>query len=230
VAGRAQANLLALAVALALVTAAVGIALTVAGGAFAAADREPLERQAAAALADRLLAAESPLTLPGRARLLDPDALGRLDGRTLRKTLAASVSSDAAARERGVRVTLDGQTVAAAGDPAGGTTVRRLVGVAARGPTRSLADGRAVLPPGTAAVRVVLNSSSTATVHTLRADGRVVLRDPSGLRGTYAVALPGAGNHTLELGADGNLSAGDARVVVFRWNGSGRVLGVTVDA
>jgi hypothetical protein len=219
---RAQANLLALAAALALVTAALGVALTAAGGAFAAADRDPLERRTAAALADRLVAAGSPLAVPGRARLLDPAALGRLNGTALRAAFPA-------ARERGVRVALDGRTVAVAGDPADGTTVRRLVGVAERGPPRSLADGSAVLPARTAAVRVVLRPPPTATVRALRADGRVVLRDAAGLNGTYAVALPGAGNHTLALEADGNLTAADARAVPVRWNGSGRVLGVTVD-
>ena len=79
---RGQANLPALAVALLVVTTTAGLAVVIADGAFASAQRDAGERATADAVADRLIAADSPLTERQNvlnASRLDAAAVGRLD-------------------------------------------------------------------------------------------------------------------------------------------------------
>ena len=59
---RAQANLPALAVALLVVSTTTGLAVVIADGAFASAQRDAAERATATAIADRLTAPDSPTT------------------------------------------------------------------------------------------------------------------------------------------------------------------------
>lgn len=201
---RGQSNLLAVAVAVVLLVASTGLAVAVADDALARADREPLARHAAAATADRLVAAESPVTR--RATVLDGSRAANLT--------AADVEGVAPpARDRALVVRLGGRTLVERGQPTG-PTVRRSVRVVrpARvvetyGPNAT----RIAVPPGVDRVQVRVRPGPNATARTLRADGRVVLHDPDGLAGAATVRLsprdrtvlrPPAANATVRVAYD----------------------------
>lgn len=218
---RAQANLPALAVALLVVTTTAGLALTVADGAFAGARRDASERRAAVALAERLVAPGSPLA--DRANVVNRTAAERFD----RDDLAA-LAPDA----RAVRIRLDGETLAVRGDPAGGPTSRRIVLVqrrTSRTVTPPLRANRTTLPRRTPRVRLDLAPPPGRTVRTVRANGRVVLYNASGLRGTFAVRVSRFETTTLAFGVDGPLPRGSVRVTYFPARTTKATLEVTVD-
>ncbi|MFC7172959.1 hypothetical protein ACFQL0_05555 [Haloplanus litoreus] len=78
---RGQTNLIALAVALVLLTGATVVGVTLADSALAGADRDPVERHAATAVADRLTAADSRITV--RANALNATAVDALNASRL---------------------------------------------------------------------------------------------------------------------------------------------------
>lgn len=201
---RGQSNLLSVAVAVVLLVASTGLAVAVADDALARADREPLARHAAAATADRLVAAGSPVARRENT----------LRGPRTANLTAADVDALAPpARDRALVVRLDGRTLVERGQPTG-PTVRRSVRVAR--PTRVVETyganaTRIVVPPGVDRVRVRVRPGPNATARTLRADGRVVLHDPGGLDGTATVRLsprdrtvlrPPAANATVRVAYD----------------------------
>lgn len=222
---RAQVNLLALAVALSLVSAAAVVAVAVAGGAFATADRDAAERSVAASVSERLVAADGPLARD--RNVLDARALDRLDGPTLRATVPAVDGHD-------VAVSLDGRPIAAIGDPTDGTTVRRFVLVDRRRPTTltpNVSANRSIaLPNRTDRIDLRIDPPEGTTVTTVRADGRVVLRNESGLRGAFDVGVARDDPARLRLAANGSLPEGSVRVRYDPWNGTPAVLAVSVDA
>lgn len=176
---RGQATLVALAAALVLLTATVGVALALADGALGSAERDVRERRVAVAATDRLVAADASTTR--RVNVLDRDAV---------RTLTATDLDELAPPIRGaaVRVRLDDETLVERGDPTAGTTFRRIVLVAApteRSLTVNASEG-ASLPRRTAELRLFF---ANATVETVRANGRVVLHRPGGLVRTATVAV-----------------------------------------
>jgi hypothetical protein len=179
-----------------LLVTATGLAVAVADGALRRADRDPVARHAAAATAERLVAPPSQTTrranvLRGsRVRNLTPRDVGRLSPPV---------------RGRPVAVSLDGRTVVARGDPAG-PAVRRGVWVATteRVVRRADAGEAVVVPGGVARADVTVRAGPNATVRTLRADGRPVLRDPAGLAGRATVRLSPLGPTTLRTTAGAN--------------------------
>lgn len=214
---RGQANLPALAVALLVVTTTAGLALSLADTGFADASRDAGERRVAVALAERLVAAESPLT--ARANVLNGSATDQLDG----------LSAIPVVGDRAYRVRLGDEELAARGDPTGGTTVRRIVLVERRQAVTlddPFTDGRATLPRRTQ--RVTVDVSTDRRVRTVRADGRVVLRDPSGLDGRYTVRVSRFETTTLAVDADGPLAAGDVVVTYYPARTTKATLEVTV--
>jgi hypothetical protein len=218
---RAQANLVALAVALLLVTAAVGVSLAVGSGALAGADGTARDRAAASGLAARLVADSRLTTAPN---VLDRDALRSLDPAALRAAVPA-------ARGAAVRITLDGDPVVRAGDATGGTTVRRLVLVERRRTeTVALTTAAPVTLPPTDSATVTVDAPERVRVTSLRANGRVVARNASGLNGTVALDLRRANRTRLAVEASGPLPAGTVQVRYHPWNTTPAVLGVTVDA
>lgn len=173
---RGQANLPALAVALLVVTTAAGLSVTLADGAFGTAERDAADRATAEALADRLVAADSPVT--ERRNVLDG---GRLDEPGVEPLVPPGAD---------VRVVLDGEPVYERGDPTGGQTVRRLVLVADRQVVTlepPLAFGETTLPRRSPVATI--DVAVGAEIETVRANDRVVLHDPSGLGGSHEVAL-----------------------------------------
>lgn len=175
---RAQANLLSLAVALTALVSAATLGLVVADGALAGADRDPGQRRAAGAVAERLVSAEATTV---RENVLDGEAIADLSAATI-----AELAPPAA--NRSIRVQLGEETLFERGDPTG-ATVERVVLVAERTTrSRSAAVGGGddlTLPRRTD--RVALTFAAGSTVETVRVNGRIVLHDPGGLAGQFVV-------------------------------------------
>lgn len=188
--GRGQASLVSLAVAFLLLVAVVGVALTLASGALASAQRSPADRHTAAATAERLVGADSPLTT--RQNVLNASAVQNL---SVSAVTAAVPSLDGAA----FRIELDGTTLVERGDPADGTTTRRIVLVATETPrTRTIDPTSGVtLPRRTGQIRFDFENAS---VETVRVSGRIVLHRPSGLVGLETVTV--TRRETIRLGFD----------------------------
>ncbi|GGL32940.1 hypothetical protein GCM10009037_15760 [Halarchaeum grantii] len=236
--GRAQANLLALCVALLLVSGALGVALAFAGGAFGSVDRSADDARLADSLAASAVAADGPLAM--RANVLDRDALDDLD--------AASVgASFPAARGHAVRLTLDDAVLVDTGDASGGARVDRLVLVAER-QTRSYApafdaDTVLSLPRRTDRLTVAVTPPQGVVVEAVAVDGRVVLREPAtaggnattglpmgGLGGTYDVSVSRYRDATVTVAASAPLPAGSVVVTSYPVVTHKATLGVRVDA
>ncbi|PSQ21555.1 hypothetical protein BRD04_06160 [Halobacteriales archaeon QS_9_67_17] len=220
---RGQANLPALAVALLVVTTTAGLGFSLADDAFAGASRDTDEARTAA-LAERLVDARSPLT--ERANVLAAGAVTGLDAATLASDFP--VVADAA-----FRVRLDDQTLAERGDPRGGATVERIVLVQSRERvtvTPPLSTNRTTLPRRTERVTVDIDPSPGTTVTTVRANDRVVLRNPNGLAGQYDVSVSRYATVTLDFAADGPLRQGDVTVTYRPSQTTKATLSVTVDA
>ncbi len=218
---RGQANLVAVGVALVVLTAVAGVSLVIADDALAGAQREPGERRLAVGLSERLVAADGPLT--DRGNTLNATRLRRLDGDSLTRLFPAAETG-------AVRVTLDGEVLARAGDAAGGKTVRRVVLVQERSTVTvepPLRTGAVSLPRRTPWVRLRIDAG---TVRTVRANGRVVLHDPGGLTGTYRVRTSRFETTRLTFDAAGPLQAGDVAVTYAPAETTKAVLEVTVDA
>lgn len=222
--GRAQTNLLALAVALLTVAAATGVGLALADGALAGADRDPLERRAASALAGRLVAGDAPTTDR-------PNVLNRSRVRNLTASDADRLAP--AVRGRAVRVRLGDRTLVARGDPDDGTTTRRLVLVAERETTTRRFDldrtDSLTLPRRTPRIRLTVDSGPDTTVRTVRMNDRVVLHEPAGLNGTATVSLPRDETARLTIETRGGTN-GSVRVTSYPAETTKATLVVTVGA
>lgn len=221
---RGQTSLPALGIAFLVLTAGVVLGVTAAGAALRDADRPALQRQAAAALSDRLVGADAPVT--ARANVVNASALSTLTATDLRDRYG--LSADAA-----VRVTLDDRTLVSAGDPGGGSTVDRIVLVErrdARTLTPSFDGARSVtLPRRTPRVTLTLRPPPNATVRTVRVDGRVRLHDPSGLNGTYEIPVSTLETARIRFVATGPLAGDDVTVGYYPSRTEKARLGVTVD-
>jgi hypothetical protein len=183
---RGQANLLALGAAIVILTGATATALFVASGALDTAVNDPADRQLASGLAERLLAAESPLT--GSAGTLIATNMSRFDD----GALAALLPADSAAR-----ITIGGDVVAAVGDADGGSRVVRLVRVVSYREVLRFPDIEA---NSTGSSRIAVRSAdwlridvngAAGTLETVWMDDRVIMHDPDGIQGSARVELDG---------------------------------------
>jgi hypothetical protein len=222
---RAQTNLVALTLALVLVTGATVVGVAVADAALADADRDPLDRHAATTVADRLVAADSPTT--ARANVMNASVV---DGLNASRVEALAPPAEGAA----LRIGLDGETVVARGSPEAGVTIRRSVLVTTRaGPTTRIGDvsnGSVVrVPRGVDRAVVAVDAGSNTTVRAVRADGRVVMYDGAGLDGSATVRLSPYSRTTVRVDAGAN-ATGRLTVSYRRRTTETRVLRVTVDA
>jgi hypothetical protein len=218
---RAQANLPALAVALVLLTATAGLSVALADAAFASVDRDPADRRVADTLSDRLVAPESPTTR--RANVLRE--------RVLSLSRAALDRSFPVVRGHAVRLEMDGATVLDRGDPTGGATVRRVVLLARQQSVTlvpTLDRNATTLPRRTGRVTLTLRPAN-ATVRTVRANGRVVLHDPSGLNGTYDVRVSRFETVRLAFATDRPLAPGSVELTYYPTRTTKATLAVTVD-
>ena len=220
---RAQANLSALVVALLLVGGSVGVAVALAGSAFAGATTDTADDRLAASVSERLVAANGPLSV--RANVVSKPAV---------QSANASLLDDILDSDAAVRVTLDGEEIATRGDATGGATMRRVVLVAASEP-RTLApafDGQAelTLPRRTPNATVTVDTRAGTDVTTVRANDRVVLHDPDGLEGAYDLSLSRYDTVALSFDATDDLPAGSVTVTYRAETTTKAILGVTVDA
>nr|WP_303648721.1 hypothetical protein [Haloarchaeobius litoreus] len=204
-------------------TAVLGVALVVADGAFAGADRDPGEHRLASSLSDRLVAGDGPLTT--RANVLNATAVAGLDR-------AGLADSFPVVGERDVRVRLDGETVARTGDVTGGTTVRRIVLVEREETvttTPNLDRDAVTLPRRTDRVTLNIEPPTGTRLRTVRANGRVVAHDPAGLSGNVTVAVSRFETTTLAFDANGTLPTGSVDLTYYPTRTTKALLVVTVD-
>ncbi|WP_276300187.1 DUF7263 family protein [Halorussus lipolyticus] len=223
---RAQMNLPALAVALLVVTTVTVVSFGMADRAYLSAERDADERRIAVALSERLVSPESDLT--ARANVLDAGEIEGLDATRLRESFPVSDGTD-------VRVRLGDRTLAGAGDPTGGTTIRRIVLVERRSavttaPTLSATEPLVTLPRRSPRVEIRLNPPGESNVTVVKANEKVVLRNSSGLRGTFTVELSRFETTTLAFEADGPLPTGSVELTNYPAETRKAVLAVTVDA
>lgn len=212
-----------LAVALLALTATVVLALAVADHAFVQADRTPGERRVATALAERVVAAGSPLT--DRSNVLASDALASLDPARLRSAFPVVGEYD-------VRIRVGERSLVERGDPTGGSSVRRVVLVRRRQTVEldpHLDDEEATLPRRTRRVTIDVGPPGDTTIRTVRANGRVVLHRPSGLEGTYTVRVSRFDTVTLTFEADGPLTPGSIGLTYYPARTTKATMVVTVD-
>lgn len=220
---RGQTNLAALVIAFVLLTGATVVGVAFADAALADADRNPRDRHAATAVADRLVAADAPTTV--RANALAATAVDDLNASRV-ETLVPPAEGAA------VRITLDGEPVVDRGSPAGGATVRRSVVVV----TRSEPVRRSINASRNATVRVprgvdraAVDVESASNVTTVRANGRVVLYDGAELETNETVHLSPYEPSTIRTGTVGN-ATGRVVVTYRRPRTEPRILTVIVDA
>jgi hypothetical protein len=210
---RGQANLPALAVALVLLTSTAGLSVAFADAAFADADRDPGDRRVVVASAATTRRAN---VLREGALSLSPAALDR---------------SFPVARGHAIRLEVGDVTVLERGDTSGGATVRRVVLVARAQAvtfTPTLDRNATTIPRRTERVTLTVRPTN-ATVRTVRANGRVVLHDPSGLNGTYDVDVSRFETVRLRFEADRPLVPGSVELTYYPTRTTKATLAVTVD-
>lgn len=222
---RAQASLPALAVALLILSSVTVLSLAVADGVLASADREPRDRHVAASIADRLVAEDGPVAV--RANVLDGAELAVLNASVLERRFPVA---DGAA----VGVTVGDRRIVDDMDVRDGTTVRRIVAVRRtdrRSITPPFGGRKAVtLPRRTATATIDLDPPANTTIRSVRANGRVLLANPSGLDGQYDVELSRFETARLEFVGPGPLHRGNVTVGYPAERTNREVLAVTVDA
>lgn len=219
---RGQASLPALAVALLVLTTVAGVGIALAETSFASADRDPRERGVAVALSGRLVSGESRLT--ARPNVLNGTAVDALTVERLRNRYPV-------VGDRPVRVRLGDRTLLADGSPSG-PTVRRIVLVRREQPRTYEpsfdAENATTLPRRTDSVELRVAPPPRTRVSTVRANGRVVLANGSGLRGTFVLDLSRFETTRLTFGTNRSLSRGDVRVTYYPARTTKAMLEVTV--
>lgn len=204
--GRAQTTLPALAVALLVLTTTLALGMALGEQALTGADREPQERRVAVALSERLVAPDAPLTV--RANVLNETAVDGLTAEAFRQQFPV-------VGDRAVRVRLDNETLVDTG-VVGGTTIRRLVLVSER-ETRSyepqfVATNATTLPRRAGRVRLQVDTPADTRLETVRANGRVVRHNDSGVVGNHTLDLSRYETARLSFAANRSLSQGDVVV------------------
>ncbi|WP_233274766.1 DUF7263 family protein [Haladaptatus cibarius] len=225
---RGQMNLPALAVALLILTMVTGLSIGMADRAFLGADRDATSRQVGVAVSERMVSEESDVTV--RPNVIDATELETLDAKRMQELFPVVGNHD-------VRVKLDENLLAERGNPTSGPTIRRIVLVerrdeVTRTPQLSATDPRFTLPRRTSNATLTIQSPDETTVTTVRANGRIVLRNESGLDGTVSVSVSRfeTVQFAFETEASGSLPTGSVRVTYYPTNTRKAVLAVTVDA
>lgn len=225
---RGQANLLGFAAAVVVVATVTVTGVALASDALADADRQPGATHAAERLATHLVAADA-------AHTRDRNVL-RAD-QTANLTAADLDAAVPPVRGRPIVVTLGGDVLVDRGGDArhaGGTArIERRVRVERAVDRTRRVDlatrGAVALPDHTGRLAIRIDTERTRTVRTVRADGRVVLHDPSGLSGRYVASVPEVRPLTLDVESDGD-GPGTVRVSWTATNASVEELVVRVGA
>jgi hypothetical protein len=214
----------ALGIAFLVLTATVVVGVVAADAALSGADRQALDRQVAAGVADHLVRDGAPVTR--RANVLNATRLSKL-------SVADLHSQYGLPRDTAVRLTLDGRTLVTRGSPSEGATVERIV-VVERRETHTLEPtferSRSVtLPRRSPTATLGLQPPPNTTLRTVRANGRVRLHDPSGLTGSYELSLATVETVRFHFDATGPLSNDSVRIRYRPAITEKARLGVTVD-
>jgi len=221
----AQTSLPALGIALVLLTVVTGLGVAMADTAIAGADRAPDERRVAAAVADRLVAADGPLA--ARSNVLNRSRVDDFDRATLERSAPP-------ATEYAVSVEVANEEIASSGAVMGGTRITRLVVIESRTSrtlTPDLTTTDAVtLPRRTAHATVTIDPPAGTTVWTVRANNRVVLHNRSGLDGSYTVSLRPYETTELRFQRVGRFQPGNVTIEYDAPRSTKESLVVTVDA
>lgn len=206
---RAQTSLPALGIALVLLVTTSLFAVTVAAEQLETSRSGTLERQDAMGVADALIGADSEATV--RANVLGRAALHSLST----ATLEARYGLDPHA---GVRIQLGTETVVRRGAVEGGATIERIVLIEDRSRRTIVPTFRqsrqVTLPRRTPNVTLRVRPDN-ATVETVRVNGRIVLDNPTGLRGRFEVPTSRFETATIEFDGSGRLASGDVRVIYW---------------
>lgn len=218
---RAQTTLPAVAVALVLLTLVTALGLGLADSAIASAERTPDERRVATATTERLVAADGPVA--DRANVLNGSRVDTFDGPALRNETPATAGY-------AVEVMVGSDVVAATGDAADGTTIRRLV-LVARTDTRAIEpESRQVtLPRRATSATVTFSPGNGAAVRTMRVNEQVRLHNDSGLRGAYEVELTPYRTTRIEFQTPGRIERGAVEISYETPRTTKRTISVTVD-
>jgi hypothetical protein len=218
---RGQANLLALAVSLLVLTTTFGFCLVLIDGAYRSADRDPGERRIAVALAERLVSEESRLT--SRSNVINGTRVKTL-------TLARFGRVYPVANETDVRIRLSGKTIVKRGDTTGGTTIRRVVLIERRQSiTLPFRGDTLTLPRRSPRATIVItpDTDTGTAITTVRANDRVVIYDPDGLEGEFEIDLSRYETTTLQIEPAG---AATVTVTYYPAQATKAELVVTIDA
>lgn len=222
---RGQVELPAVGIALLLLTMTLVLGVGFAESALTAADRSPVEREAAVSISDRLVDDSAKLT--ARNNVFVATAPADLDAQRLHQRYGLPESADA-------RITLDGEVVASTGSVRGGTTIERIVLLEQRSertirpefsPTRTV-----TLPRRTDSAAITLSPPVNTTVATVWANDRVLLSNDEGLVGEHDVSLSPYETTTLRFEAIGPLDSTHVAVEFYPPETRKAVLEVTVDA
>lgn len=205
---RAQTELPALGIAFVLLTAALVLSIGAANHAFTTAERPALERQAATSLSNQLVAEDAPLT--SRENVLSESELGKLSAAALSEEYGLSEGKAASIR-------LEGETIVTVGDVGeDATTVERIVLIEKRTEEtvrpQFNASQTVTLPRRTLDTTITLAPPEEITVRSVRANGRTILKNDTGLDGTFDLSLSPLETTTLAFEATGRLPDGSVEI------------------
>lgn len=224
-ADRGLSTIIALVTAITVLTIAVAGTMVIVEDAFRGTERGDAERAVAVGASERLVAADGPAaTAPN---VLDDAALANLTAADLR----AAGASDRFA----LAVAVDGDRVAAVGEPQGGTTIRRIVMVRTAERVERTpsvvggADPSLTLPVRTRSVELTLDPPPGTNVTAVRSGDRVVLLDGAGLSGTYRIETSPYRTLALDFETDGPLATGNVTVAYRSTNRERAILRVHAD-
>ncbi|GAB3690825.1 hypothetical protein GCM10028857_27590 [Salinarchaeum chitinilyticum] len=221
---RGLSTILSLVAAITVVTITFAGTMVIVEDAFRDTRRGDAERATAIQASDRLVAAGGPIAVS--QNVLDADELDSLSAADLRQVGATDRFAMA--------VAVDGERVAAVGDPHTGHVVRRIALVQSterveRTPVLSGTDPGVTLPVRTDEVELTIAPPANTTVTEVRSGGRVVLEDAGGLTGTFSVDTSPYRTLSLDFETTGPLETGDVAIAYDATNSERIVLSVTVD-
>lgn len=221
---RAQVELPALAVAVLVLTLVLVLGLGVATTAFDSAERSPTDRHAAASLADELVAESSPVT--ARENVIVVNEVRNLTSEQLHEEFALPAEARAS-------VQVDGTDIASPDVPVSGTTVERLVLLQERTGETVEPDFEqtrtVVLPRRSGSVSVNITPPEISTVRSVRANDETVLRNDSGLRGTFDIDVSPLETTELWFETAGPMPVGSVELDYETAETRKATLAVTVD-
>ena len=222
---RAQVELPALGIAFVLVTAALVLGIGAANHAFTSAERPALEQQAATSLSDQLVSGDASLT--ARENIVSEPAIAALNASALSEEYGLSEGKEAS-------IQLEGETVVSTGDVGDdATTVERIVLIEKR--TEEIVRPRfnesqtVTLPRRPLNTTMTLSPPEAVTVRSVRANGNTILKNDSGLDGTFDLSLSSLQTTTLQFETIGQLPDGSVEIAYEAPETRKATLVVTVD-